>query len=229
MRIKSKEIKICSVCGITSHEKKIKFSTKANMYLCEKHYKQIYTYGKIIDPTPRTTHDKNEYILYDNHAEMILRDNLQREVARAIIDLDDVEKCKLYKWSYSPAKLKNNRCAHPYPRTKNKHFSMFLHRYILGYDGDMDVDHINRNPLDNRKCNLRIVPRVVNLANNGSENVYQDKRGNWRLDMTRYGIRFLSPYFTAKQDAIDYRDEILKYVDDHQKDMLCEYNKEKGY
>lgn len=44
-----------------------------------------------------------------------------------------------------------------------------LHRYIMSLDNnhieDMEIDHINRNTLDNRKCNLRIVTKAENLKN----------------------------------------------------------------
>lgn len=226
--MEEEKVKVCSVCGITSNEKRIKFSPKANQYLCQKHYKQIYTYGRIIDPSPRTTHDKNEYVLYDDHAEIIMRDRKQQEVARAIIDLDDVDRCKLYKWSCPPARSADGRRILQYPRAKNPHINISLHRYILGYDGDMEVDHINRNTLDARKSNLRIVPRIINAANNGGKYVYSDKRGKWKADIRHYGKRFISPWFSNEQDALDYRDEILKYIDDHQEELLRDYNRERG-
>ena len=43
--------------------------------------------------------------------------------------------------------------------------SRLLHRYILNPVDGMTVDHINRNTLDNRKCNLRIVTQFQNNQN----------------------------------------------------------------
>lgn len=43
--------------------------------------------------------------------------------------------------------------------------SRLLHRYILNPEDNMTVDHINRNTLDNRKCNLRICTQFENNQN----------------------------------------------------------------
>lgn len=43
-----------------------------------------------------------------------------------------------------------------------------LHRYIMNYNGENYIDHINNNPLDNRKCNLRIVTPKQNSLNKKS-------------------------------------------------------------
>lgn len=40
--------------------------------------------------------------------------------------------------------------------------SRLLHRYLLNPSKGLTVDHINRNPLDNRRCNLRICTQFEN-------------------------------------------------------------------
>lgn len=48
-----------------------------------------------------------------------------------------------------------------------KRDTISLHRYIMKCKRGLQVDHINRNPLDNRKCNLRVCSLIDNLKNKG--------------------------------------------------------------
>lgn len=52
-----------------------------------------------------------------------------------------------------------------YTQVNNK--SIYLHRLIMNPPKGLYVDHINRNPLDNRRKNLRIATQSQNMANQG--------------------------------------------------------------
>ena len=121
---------------------------------CKRHASQIRNWGEC----RFSRGDKNQYILYEDYAEIILYDKDLKEKSKAIIDLEDVEKCKPYKWT-----LRNDG----YVSTKKNYQAIKLHRFIADTPEGMHTDHINRNRLDNRKDNLKICNQKENNKNKG--------------------------------------------------------------
>jgi len=78
----------------------------------------------------------------------------------AIID-DDQSHLLMYKWQ----KIINSKTYYVTRYTKER--SIYLHRQIMGVIDrkTTQVDHINGNGLDNRKCNLRCCTTSENHAN----------------------------------------------------------------
>lgn len=127
-----------------------------------------------------------------------------------LVDADDYEKVKGYRWylntqKYAEAKMNGER--------------VLLHRLIMNAPEDFTygevVDHINHNTLDNRKCNLRIVPQGVNTANrrlssantSGYNHVSVCKDGLFRASITTSGKKIdFGLYNTPEeaQNAIEY-------------------------
>ncbi|WP_427050425.1 HNH endonuclease [Paenibacillus sp. TC-CSREp1] len=68
----------------------------------------------------------------------------------------------------------------------------YLHRIVCIPEGDKVVDHINMNPLDNRRENLRAVSRGVNNRNTGtaSTNASGFKWVSFERHMKKYRARF---------------------------------------
>lgn len=71
------------------------------------------------------------------------------------VDKDDFDKIKNYKWNINVGGYVEYCC--------NKQ-NILLHRLIMGYP-NTNVDHINRNKLDNRKINLRLASDKENARN----------------------------------------------------------------
>lgn len=73
----------------------------------------------------------------------------------AIVDQEDYEYVKNYKWSVGK---KGKACyAYRMQKTaggKHRQWRQSMHRLIMKAPPDMLVDHINHNGLDNRKANL---------------------------------------------------------------------------
>ena len=71
-----------------------------------------------------------------------------------------------------------------------------------------EIDHINRDPSDNRLCNLRDVSRSENMQNAdcGKGWHYHRKRGVWQAMIRRQGVRtYLGSYSTEAEARIAYR------------------------
>lgn len=167
---------------------------------CSKHYQQMKKHGQILD---RTKYDPNEIIEYEDHAEIVLYDKDCNEVARALIDIDDINKVKNYKWHVT-------HYNYVYSKTRN----LRLHRLVMDCPDDMVVDHINHNRLDNRKENLRICTQHQNNMNtsirsdntSGVTGVCLDTKINkWRSKIYANGKYIHLGYFNTKEEAIQVR------------------------
>ena len=175
--------------------------------MCNKHYTQMNRYGKILE---RTARDPNKIILEENFAYICLYDKNCKEIGRCIIDIEDVDKIKNYKWH-----IKYERNKEPYCR--NNKIGV-IHRFLLNLEtGDKRVvDHINHNPLDNRKDNLRICTNKENVCNSkiaktnksGVKGVYWDvDRNKWSAQIRVDNKTKALGRFTNMEDAIKVRKE----------------------
>ncbi len=85
----------------------------------------------------------------------------------AMVDDEDYDSLSKYKWSVSTLSwcCPNVRYARRFVGRK----SIFMHRQIIGALTGQETDHINRDGLDNRRSNLRIVTRSQNGFNRGMQ------------------------------------------------------------
>lgn len=84
--------------------------------------------------------------------------------AWATIDFEDYERVALYRWYL-------NADGYAFIAYAKDRKTTGMHRYVLGLennDNGMHVDHIDRNPLNNTKANLRVVTPSVNMLNTSS-------------------------------------------------------------
>lgn len=86
------------------------------------------------------------------------------ETYKVLVDDEDFEWIKNKKWHMLP-----NGYACTYHRKDNgKLTTSYLHREIMNTPKGFETDHINRNKLDNRKENLRVVENKKNKENVGN-------------------------------------------------------------
>lgn len=128
---------------------------------------------------------------------------------KAIIDNEDFEWLNKYKWHAG-----NKGYAIHSEWINNKSSSIYMHRFILQkhnlYKNSLEIDHINRNKLDNRKCNLRLCTDSQNKANieklykntSGYKGVHWNKSHNkWEAKINFNNKNIFLGYFENKEDA----------------------------
>lgn len=99
-----------------------------------------------------------------------------------------------------------NKSGYPFSYTAIYHT---LHRFLFGrQEKGMVIDHINRDKLDNRINNLRVISAKENsynrTKNNNSENKYKgvQKRGTkYVAVISKDGVRREIPGFNTEEDA----------------------------
>lgn len=89
--------------------------------------------------------------------------NKQNREFETLISDEDYEKVSKYHWGVDIGIQKSGR---EYYRVRRCYDGVKLHRFIMNVtDPKIEVDHINHNPLDNRRENLRLCSRRENLLN----------------------------------------------------------------
>ena len=110
----------------------------------------------------------------------------------AIVDDEDFELVEnaLLRYKKDGTISKRKWYAWTQPHCNGKYYAMSgcrlqsIHRLVMNAPKDKDIDHINGDPLDNRKCNLRICTRSQNSQNkklrndsaSGYKGVYEIKK-----------------------------------------------------
>jgi len=82
-----------------------------------------------------------------------------------LIDEADYTVLSKYKWHYRNG----------YAARRTHTISIYMHRELMACPEDRQVDHINRDRLDNRRDNLRIVTPTENCANRSTSVRYEDE------------------------------------------------------
>lgn len=123
-----------------------------------------------------------------------------------LIDEEDWELVKSYKW------LLNNGYALAY----RDHKQIYLHRLILGDKPKHEIDHINRDKLDNRRNNLRHVTRSENKVNGfrvdskpGHLRHIRKYSAGWQVLFTRNSKTVYLGKFATYEEARAVRDTWL--------------------
>lgn len=213
----SKEIKrgvtmsVCSYCG---SDYKVGRVNRQGEFYCHKHYMQMKRYGKIKETTVR---DVNSYTINeeDSSAEIFVRNRQSETIGSFCIDLEDLEEILKNAWYIHSNGYVGSR------RVRTDEKRIYLHRFLMDAQSNEVVDHIDRNPLNNRKNNLRIATQSKNMMNtiSPSDNTsgvkgvsFNKKRGRWHAYISIDGRRINLGFFENFKEASKARkDAEIKY------------------
>lgn len=122
-----------------------------------------------------------------------------------IVDREDYD--FLNQWSW---KVNNSGYAYRTIRAKEdgkKWKTILMHRLICCAEKNEEIDHINRNKLDNRKSNLRIVAHWENSHNRSKGNGVRKPKGRnkWCAQIYVNNKRIYLGSFGTKEEAMNAR------------------------
>lgn len=203
-----KEKICCDICGVHyTKGNEIHWCEKAKMHLCKKHRSQFNRLGYFLT---RTGREGNEYVIHDQFAEIVFYEHDGTIKGAAQIDLDDIERCKKYKWFIT--ELQGNT---QYVKAIINGRKVSLHRFVIDAAQDDIIDHRDRNGLNNRKANLRKVTCSENCVNSktraatGEKNIYF-KHGRYQVQIIRNYKHIFTDTFDTLGAAKEARDTFLK-------------------
>lgn len=195
------------------NKKKCKVETCNRPYFakgyCDRHYKQFFKWGEITITADRTRFDPNIFIVEGSICRIVLFNIQGKKVGVAIIDYEDYKICKKKKWhlgvnGYATAVIEKK----PTP----------LHKYIFSAK---EIDHIDRDKLNNRKSNLRQCTHSQNMANclprkKGSKYKgiwFENRRNKWAASINFNNKKHWIGYFKKEIDAAKAYD--IKAIEFH--------------
>lgn len=106
--------------------------------------------------------------------------------AWAIVDLSDFKEAMKYRWHYSSGYVQRNI----YQGSKRL-YGQSLHRQLMGlsYMDSLQVDHIDINPLNNRRNNLRFASNAENRQNIRPQGFSKFRGVDWHKPSRKWRAR----------------------------------------
>lgn len=125
---------------------------------CKRHT-ELHKYSKNIrrEANDMLVNCINEYNIIENGICSLTITNTKKETATCLFDYDDLSILKQHSWS-----IRADKQGHYRVKAEGKD----LHQFLIEYDSESYcIDHIDQNPLNNCRNNLRITTNSINSTN----------------------------------------------------------------
>lgn len=122
---------------------------------------QIQKYGRFLDNNPRSASDPNTYRIDGDVGIFDVYNQKNTKVAEFIVDKEDVAKVKTYRWRLSYGRIVTGNHTKSHPTTYLTHLLLNMEKT----DYTHKIDHIDGDPLNNKKENLRVCTQGENVLN----------------------------------------------------------------
>lgn len=189
----------CIYCGREFYQDTA--SLKKGFHCCiMKKPKNKNTFVKTVD-----CDGKDCILIYDNNGNSTL------------VDKEQIEKLSEFYWRLSS----NGRwiATNKSGKYGYKSRDLFIYNLIMNFNPANDkthvVDHINRNPNDNRKCNLRIATKTQNTYNRSfyseTKGIEKICNGLYRSRIMSNGVVYELGFYVSKEQACSIYNVAAKY------------------
>ena len=174
-----------NICGVEGCSRSV-----VSKGFCKMHYYRIRSNGGVMR---RTKNDKNNIYIRDGAAVVEMYDMLGIKTSETTIDISDVEAVSKHKWYLGKR---------GYPSSRINKKLICLHKFLTGFS---QTDHIDGNPLNNTRKNLRPSTQTQNIWNSNVKTggtsrykgVYLSSRsGKWCVQCKR-------KYYGQYEDELD--------------------------
>lgn len=135
------------------------------------------------------------------------------------IDFEDLDKISGYSWTLKPDH--NTFYVQANKKVDGKWIKITLHRLLMDFPKGLQVDHVDRDGLNNTKRNLRVCTNLENARNKKYStgdipNIKKTKNGKYLVRVAVNGKRISVGTFDTLEKAITARDT---YINTHHKEF----------
>ena len=154
---------------------------------------------------------QNKYIIIGKTV-VIFINRKDGKMLRAYIDKEDLPLLKSYdvKWYALKDKTVKKREKY-YVGAIVDGTTILLHRFLMGFPKNLVVDHVDGNPLNNRRSNLRLLTLSQNALNRKEAGLrsksgvlgvcWNKRRKKWRARVNKNGKIFYEKHFDDLEEA----------------------------